>query len=341
MDGHSTSLEILAESTDWIGTQENCADSVELSVRLREIEHQLHVTTARLWRDVTGSDIGDSDQELACMRRVWNCIQYHWKELARKHPMPFSSVLGALGNEEANESPGNSMVLRDVVLAQALAACEPRAAECFESEYMPMVRSVAYRTGGQRAVEIVENLAADLILERPDHPPRIAGYLGKTPFNAWLRIVTVNRCISHFRRQKEINTENLPDGVSRAETRSADHQACEDALQPVFRQVIGELDKEDRLLIKMLILDNVPQLRLAKSLGINSGNVTRRRQRIISRIWTGLKEAMSNAGTARVLDDCVELVLAGDDHALRDKLSELLASGFRGGPLAGNTEVEP
>jgi len=75
-------------------------------------------------------------------------------------------------------------VLQDVALAQAMEQGENRAAEMFDSDYMPVVRRVAQQAGGSRAVD---NLVAELILPRGDRPPKIALFQGRTPLASWLR----------------------------------------------------------------------------------------------------------------------------------------------------------
>ena len=52
-----------------------------------------------------------------------------------------------------------------------------------------------------------------------------------------------------------------------------------------FARPWGRLEAEDRPLIKMLLIDDVPQKELAESLGIHSGNLTRCKQRITAAVW--------------------------------------------------------
>ena len=79
----------------------------------------------------------------------------------------------------------------------------------------------------------------------------------------------------------------------------------------------------------MLLLDQVPQQALARSLGINSGNVTRRRQRITSDLWERIGAASRCAACRGEVADCLQLVLAGDDRELQRQLADALGEAFR------------
>lgn len=254
--------------------------------------------------------------------------------------MLFADVLNHLQCSDADNSASGNTVLRDVVLAQLLEMKDSKAASLFEKQYMPLVRVVANRAGGRTALDSVENFSADLILPRGDRPPKIATYQGKTLLKSWLRTVVVNFCVSGFRRMRESTPESLPEPVvtPRIEM-STDKGHCEGMLRPVFSQTVSGLKNEDRMLISMLVLDEVPQKELARTLGINSGNVTRRRQKIIATIWNRMNELAEERKSERSFAECLELVLAGESRELRDALASLLAVEFRGGVADNSMEV--
>ena len=277
--------EFLAEATDWIGTQEECADA-ERQACLERVADRIEKLARQQFEQV--NDRGGPDKQTVDIyaKRVWVCLEYHWKRLAHEKRIAFEDVVKQLQPAETDDETPPDSILRDVVLAQSLELGESRAAEQFENEYMPVVRAVARRTGGQRAMDAVDNFAADLILTRGDRPARIAGYQGRTFLKSWLRTVVVNFCVSGFRKQREVHPETLSElAVAENTAASSDHSRCESLLQPIFKQSVQVLESEDRLLITMLVLDNVPQKELAQALGINTGNVTRRRRLGGRRLW--------------------------------------------------------
>jgi hypothetical protein len=291
---------------------------------------------ARLAPEVCERSIASSDpQHQLYVGRLRVCVQYHAERLREDEGRTtgFEWVIGRLERGELGGVKVRANLLRDVVLAQALQLREPRAAAVFEVEFMPVVRSIARHNGGERAIDAVENFAADLILPREGREPRIATYQGRTTLAHWLGPVVTNAWRTELRRRKpEMPILFEPDGRESptARLQPADElDQCEDLLRPIFLAVGRLLDPEDRLLLQMLLLDSVPQKDLARSLGLNSGTITRRRQRAVETILGGTRRLASQCQQPRQAQDCLGLVLAGDDPELRRGLADVLASGVR------------
>ena len=227
--------------------------------------------------------------------RLRVCVEYHAERFGEEgRPIPPARVIERLEQGDLGTVKVRANLLRDVVLAQALQLGEPRAAEVFETEFMPVVRSIARHLGGDRAVDAVENFAAELVLPREGREPRIATYQGRTTLGHWLGPVVANAWRTELRRRKPDCADPL-----RAR-RPGCRRWCQ--LQPAaddddrdwidVTSCSGRsswpsgrlLDPEDRLLLQMLMLDGVPQKDLARSLGLNSGTITRRRQRAVETI---------------------------------------------------------
>ena len=219
---------------------------------------------------------------------------------------------------------------------------EARAAEVFEAEFMPVVRSIARHIGGERAVDAVENFAAELVLPREGREPRIATYQGRTTLAHWLGPVVANAWRTEFRRRKPDGPIHFdPDGragalewtpapcCSSSVSSPSELSQCEELLRPIFLAAGRLLEAEDRLLLQMLMLDGVPQKDLARSLGLNSGTITRRRQRAVEVILSGTRRLAAQCQRPRQAEDCLGLVLAGDDTELRRGLADVLALGLR------------
>jgi RNA polymerase sigma-70 factor (ECF subfamily) len=318
------------ELQGWIADQHQCPQ-VDSAQCLTEIAGALETLARQLASQACARVLSSGDAQLGSyVRRLWGCLEYHWRRFAAHGRVPYHEVVSRIEKGELAYGRVTANVLRDVTLAQALELKEANAAERFEADYMPTVRAIAGRMGGPAAVDAVENLAAELILPRGDRPPRIATFRGKTPLGSWLRSVVANYWVSLSRRQRARSTGNLPDPAAcEVPSETLDRGPCLDLLRPMFCQAVGELQAEDRMLLKMLILDQVPQNRLAASLGLHPGTLTRRRQRAAAAVLAGVQRSGASSSNPARAFDCLQLVLAGADSELQRGLADLLASEVR------------
>lgn len=318
--------------TDWMARNEGVSPD-EAAARWEAIERGVESLARRLASQVCGRAVAADPAEVEpYARRLADCLTYHWKRLGARDLATFAEVVECVETGDLGYEAGGTNLLADVTLAVALERKEPRAAAMFDTEYMPRARATARRLAGQRGADEVDNFAAELLLPREGRPPRIALYQGKTSLASWLRAVVANFCVSRLRRQREKPVDLAPERLPAADdaAQDADRRPCEELLRPIFTQAVAALEAEDRLLITMLVLDQVPQKDLARTLGINSGNVTRRRQRIAADIFSRVQKLAARGGESARADQCMHLVLAGDDVNLRRRLGDVLASALRG-----------
>jgi hypothetical protein len=258
--------------------------------------------------------------------RIWGCLAHHGQRLASNGGLDAGSLVARIqrGEIELNSTAGD--LFYDVTVAQALELHEPRAAQIFEREFMPGVRLAAHRFGGIRGEELVENFAAELVLPRGERPPRIARYQGRTSLASWLRVVVINHCTSAYRAPsfQPLASDKQP-AADEAGTCPSDRKMCQELLAVLMQTALGAMPAEDRLLIRMLLLDGVPQHQLAGAMGIHSGNLTRRRQRLTEVIWQGIQRGADARGQARAATDCLEMVVAGNDRQLSQALAAVIA----------------
>lgn len=106
----------------------------------------------------------------------------------------------------------------------------------------------------------------------------------------------------------------------------AQDRQCEDLLRPAFRSAVAAVPTEDRVLLKMLLLDGVPQNQLAESLGIAPGTLTRRKQRAAEGIWTEIREFGNRSARPQAVHDCLERTIARESRELQLRLADVLAS---------------
>jgi hypothetical protein len=232
--------------------------------------------------------------------------------------------------------------LFDVVLAQAFENGEAKAAEMFESEYKPFIEGVARRVGGQPAVEAVRNFGADLLLPRPESPPPITTYKGRTSLRNWLGSVVTKHLIS-LNRSPASKVQSLAGDVAdqNRSPSAGELTECLSLLRPVLSEAICAVSAEDRVLILMLVMDGVPQKELARSLNIHPGNVTRRRQSIANAIWQRVLALGTRLTESTRFQECLESVLSGDNPELRRSMGEIVAAALRSDTASSRREVEP
>jgi RNA polymerase sigma factor (sigma-70 family) len=175
-------------------------------------------------------------------------------------------------------------------------------------------------------VDAVENLAADLVLPRQGRPPKIATFRGLTPLKSWLRSVVTNRCVSLLRGRHEVSMNETHEIMgSDTVTSAVAAVECEEKLAPAFQKAVSELSLEDRVLLKMLVLDGVPQKELAVAYGVDSGTLTRRRQRAGATLLTKIRQIGITKKEPTAVRECLELLLAGESRQLQLRLASLLA----------------
>jgi len=271
--------------------------------------------------------------------RLWRCLNYHGEVISRQRTISLEDVIGEVQTGKALGAQDSADGLADVTLAQALEAGENRAATMFEKEYMPLVGQTARRLAGQRGEEHVENFAAELIMPRADRPPRIAQYVGKTSFARWVRTVATNYCLSKFRAVREQQRFDEPQiANSNSSAVLIDSQPCLELVRPLVQEAVERLPAEDRLLLRWLTLDGVPQQHVAKVLGIHTGNVTRRRQKAAQDVLQHVNTAARHVGKQGTVTDCLDSLLTGGDAQGREQLGQWLAAALPAAEAEGVVE---
>ncbi|TWT47858.1 RNA polymerase sigma factor [Botrimarina hoheduenensis] len=291
----------------------------------------LTATVQRIANEALGLRLSDSEAQDVYAVRLWRALETHFVKRATD-PQSIADVedlLEQLERGQLHYGLVRENVVIDVIVATGLERHENKAAIVFHENYMPVVRYHANRFAGQRGVDITENLAADLVLPRVGRPPKIATYRGLTPLKSWLRSVVVNKCVgAHRARREESLGESTEIAVEDTVETNALATDCESKLAPTFREAVDRLPVADRVLLKMLILDGVSQKTLAKTQGVDSGTLTRRRQKAAGKLLEEIQNLGLASGARHPATDCIELLLAGKVADLQSRLAMLLAAQF-------------
>jgi RNA polymerase sigma factor (sigma-70 family) len=325
----------------WI-VEQGTVRASELEGWCEQVERELDDLAGRyMARFVETEHSGPSAERSCLVNRLWSCIAYHWRSSSNQHHKSFAAMVQTLETAETGETADAAGVLHEVALAVALEAMQPKAATQFETAYMPKVRHYARQVAGPRGEDLVEGFAATLVMPRQDAPPRIRQFQGRTSLLKWLRVVVTNYCLSQLRRKQGVSIDAAADAVSTAAPLPLpDNGPCVALLSPAIAAAVGKLSPDDRLLIKLLVLEEAPQHQVAKSLGIHSGNVTRRKQKIIDAIWNGMDIPPPGAERSAEFRDCLGRIVAGNDPLLAGELAGLVAAAVSG-PASPDARVAP
>lgn len=291
-----------------------------------------------------GLSLSDSDPRATDFAvRLWTAVQMH---LAKQEVEPGSNeeveqFIRRVADGRLHYGQIQQNVVEDLMVAQGLQMHLNEAAAVFERDYMPSARRQAEHFAGGQGLDAVDSLAAELVLPRKNRPPKIATYRGLTPLKSWLRSVVVNQCVSAHRARREVSLETSFDTfASDTVTTSAFAKECEVTLAPEFQNAVMQLSRDDRVLMKMLVLDGVSQKNLAKTLGVNSGTLTRRRQKAAATLLQCIQAIAAAERASATVKECLELLLAGDVEQLQKRLAGILAQQL-GKSVEATEEADP
>jgi RNA polymerase sigma factor (sigma-70 family) len=245
-------------------------------------------------------------------RRLWECWRHHWQqarevasdgkadgqEVARR----IRSGEGYAGGKRLGGDP-----LADVMLAEAVLARDTKATEYLEEQYRPFC--VAQGRGIDRRIDEDAHDWWCQLLDRlagySRSPGKLASFSGRCGLKFWLGRVARNFAHDSVRpqddpRESETEREAPP-------SQDADVGDCLQLLGGFVRQGLEDLPNDDRLLLCLLLVDELPGKDVAEVFGIVPGNVSRRRAKAETRLRQRLQEAAAQRNTSDV-GDCLELV---------------------------------
>lgn len=200
-------------------------------------------------------------------------------------------------------------VLSEIVLTECCCQGDNDAAAYFMQHFDPLIRATARRVGGPRAEQEIQDFAAQLFLPREQKPARLALFAGFTPLEAWLRQVVRNEWLARLRKEQSSHVSDsfVPEHASviPGPDELAEGQECVKILREAFAEVVGELSIDDSVLLRMILIDGVPQQQVAKVLGVHKSTITRHRQRACEQLLAALKRRLSDNNQGRNLRACM------------------------------------
>jgi RNA polymerase sigma-70 factor, ECF subfamily len=207
----------------------------------------------------------------------------------------------------------------DLWLATACTVGDRAALTHFERQFLAEVPAAVSRHAPTADVvdEVLQALRSKLLVGG-DGRPRIADYSGRGPLGAWLRVAAVREALS-LRRAKKAGHRDLgavPEPASpgtNPETALARGQRRR-ALKAAVQAALGELDSEERELLRLYALEGRTVEQIGEHLGVVASTASRR----IARARATVREATRRALARRLGGGRAEL-----ESLVRDVGSEL------------------
>lgn len=233
-----------------------------------------------------------------------------WPDL----PSPDAVFAEALREQIADPAELEHLHLGDLFLAHHVLRGEPRAVAAVRA-MLEVLRAPLRRTGaGEELIaEVLADLPADLVVRRATGEPILAGYAGRGPLAAWLRVIAVRTLVERRRRAGATVDDDL---VAELATPELDpelavlrrHYAGE--LKTALLAALAELDPVDLLLLRQRYLDGLGIDRLAALHGIHRATAARRlaavRGDLSAKVRRRLLDSLQVGGAT--LDSIIRLV---------------------------------
>jgi RNA polymerase sigma-70 factor (ECF subfamily) len=281
----------------------------------------------RGFTELSGLSIDELCQEARC-------------ESVDLRPGEFAGALLAVGNRynfglTAGLSAGRAQIgnflrglqLRDLALAQACALGRDAAWREFMARFRdPLTRAAVAMTGSEAAgEELADSLWPDMfgLSERGgERVSPIAGYSGRGSLMGFLRTTLAQRNVDRHRRTNR-ETELPATELQAAQQEAIPEPITISQVRAALAETIGTLDLEQRFLLSAWYLDQRTLLDISRIIGVHEATVSRRIQRLTSRLREELLGKLQKNGMSR---DAAEEALGIDPRDVEINLRGLLQS---------------
>ena len=263
--------------------------------------------------------------------RLAAALRYHWWRYCQKEYRSLHEVVEFVQSGRLAYGQFPTDVFREVTLAEGVCQRDPAAMERFLLDFSGIISVAARRAGGALAAQDLEGFEAELMIPRDGEcPPKLASFAGHTPLKNWLERVVHNQWRSRVRRQKEFTLANQRDDVdpTLGPRESAQEYECLQVLQPVFESSAQILKTDEALLLRLVLLDGVPQQDIAQLWGVHKSTITRARQRTCRKLVDRFWQLARFYGEQSEYKDCVEWIVSASPQTWLT-LGYYLADGIR------------
>jgi RNA polymerase sigma-70 factor (ECF subfamily) len=237
-----------------------------------------------------------------------------------------------------------ALQLRELALAQACALGRDIAWQRFLAEYRgPLTQAAIGITGSVAAgTELADSLYSEIfgLTERNgQRQSPLASYSGRGSLKGFLRATLAQRNVDHHRRtcrETPLVNEDWPAAAPAPVPASDVLSRLGDSLAAT----LGSLEPEERFILSAWFLDRHTLLEIAHILRVHESTVSRRINRLTSKLRKELLKSLQASGMSRA---AAEEALGTDPRYLDLNLRHLLQNSQTAAflPIAGSTDSEP
>ena len=297
----------------------------------------------RGFTELAGLSIGELWQEARC-------------ESVDLRPGEFAGALLAVGNRynfglPAGLSAGEAQIgnflrglqLQDLALAQACALGRDAAWQEFMARFRgPLTRAAVAMTGSEAAgEELADSLWPEMFGMGERAGQRVsplAGYSGRGSLLGFLRTTLAQRNVDRHRRTHR-ETELPANELQAAEQETIPEPMAVLRVRAALEETIGALDAEQRFLLSAWFLDRRTLLELSRIVRVHEATVSRRIQRLTSRLREELLGRLQTNGMSRAAaEEALGIDPRDVDINLRALLQASRSETFSGKGATANLE---
>ena len=199
--------------------------------------------------------------------------------------------------------------VEELALARACAAGHERAWEVFLTRFRNALYETAHRMAGDdvTARELADELYAELY--GVDRKSKLDSYMGRGSLEGWLRTVLAQRCVDRWRGYSKTVSleEQVEAGASFAVPAEPSSSAPDPRVGEAVRQVLAELEPEERYILATYYLDQRTLADIARALHVHESTISRRIERLTTGLRKRIRKRLQAAGlSARRCDEILE-----------------------------------
>jgi RNA polymerase sigma-70 factor (ECF subfamily) len=133
--------------------------------------------------------------------------------------------------------------------------------------------------------EVLQQIQVTLLVATPDAPPRITQYRGAGSLLTWVKVMVIRELRKRSVKGAPAREEELGTIVDRLWGRDdPEHDALlrrhRPEIQAIVRDAVQSMAPDDRMLLKLGVVDGVSTVKLGPRIGLNQSTVWRKLDRI-------------------------------------------------------------
>jgi RNA polymerase sigma-70 factor (ECF subfamily) len=202
-----------------------------------------------------------------------------WPSLAVSEAGFAAQLANLVADDPAPVTALGQLHAADIYLAVGCAEGVTDALAALERDYLPDLRATLSRMGLAASAidEALQVMREELLVARPQAPPRILGYAGRGALRGWLRSVAARTGLRTFRgptRHEEPGGEVQATAGDDLELDYLKRKYGE-VFRAAFRTAVAELSEEDRVLLKQRFRHGMTVEELGVLHGVHAGTISR------------------------------------------------------------------